>query len=135
MNHKSNIQKAGAIIRSYEKPLKVVLLYRKKENDWTFPKGHIEEGELSEKTMIREIREETGLSVKINKTLPNLKYTNSDGNQVEMTMFLVQADPDSKTQTEFFGDRVEWFLIEEVANHLSYKNLAEYFSEIESKLV
>ncbi len=31
-------------------------------NHWTFPKGHAEEGETVEQTMVRELYEETGIS-------------------------------------------------------------------------
>lgn len=57
------IQKAGAIIVSKSDENKIVLLHSGKQNDWSFPKGHIEEGEDPTGAMIREIKEETGLLV------------------------------------------------------------------------
>ena len=44
---------------------KTLLLYHKKLRMWLPPGGHIDEGELPEEAVLREIREETGLEVDI----------------------------------------------------------------------
>ena len=43
----------------------VALVYRKRHDDWSLPKGHIEEGETREETALREVKEETGLDARI----------------------------------------------------------------------
>lgn len=55
--------KAGAIV-SRNDGSEILLVYRAKHDDWSFPKGHIEEGENPEQAMRREVVEETGLTVK-----------------------------------------------------------------------
>jgi 8-oxo-dGTP pyrophosphatase MutT (NUDIX family) len=54
--------KSGAIILSNDST-KILLVYRGKEADWSFPKGHIEENEIPVDAMKREVKEETGLEV------------------------------------------------------------------------
>lgn len=44
---------------------KTLLLYHKKLGMWLAPGGHIDEGELPEEAVLREIREETGLEAEI----------------------------------------------------------------------
>ena len=68
------VQKAGAIIISKENPELIALLYRSREDDWSFPKGHVEKGESFIKTAQREIKEETGLFVRfIGDELPSIQ--------------------------------------------------------------
>lgn len=43
----------------------VLLIKHKNGGHWAFPKGHVEPGETEEETALREIREETGLSVRL----------------------------------------------------------------------
>ncbi len=58
----------GAIIYRYkEEELQVLLIQQSPGRHWCFPKGHVEKDETEEETAIREIQEEVGLNIKINK--------------------------------------------------------------------
>ena len=50
--------KAGTILIN-SKTQKIGIIYRKKHNDYEFPKGHLENDETLEKCAIRETAEET----------------------------------------------------------------------------
>lgn len=52
-----------------------VLIIRPAGTDrWQLPKGHIDEGESSEKTAVREVEEEGGVKVKLLGKIGNTKY-------------------------------------------------------------
>jgi 8-oxo-dGTP diphosphatase len=121
------IIKAGALILSNADKNKIALLYRSKQNDWSFPKGHVDPGENSTQTMIREIREETGLTISIIQTLPDLEYNSSNGEIVSTKMFIVKSEDDSKLKPEFEKDDIQWIPYNEIVNKLSYDNLKNYF--------
>ena len=125
------IQKAGAIILNTTEPKSVALLYRDKQKDWTFPKGHIDSGEGVFETVKREIFEETGLKIELIKRLPDLVYPNSANENVQVTMYLVRS-LGNKIKTELDGDAVEWVVVANVEDKLSYENLKKYFSEIKN---
>jgi ADP-ribose pyrophosphatase len=130
MEQNKNVEKAGAIIFSSLDNHRIALLYRGKQQDWSFPKGHVEQGEESIQTMAREIKEETGLDVKILQNLPSLDYIHPNGNNISTKMFLVQSEDDSKAKIENSGDDIGWVEINEVSKTLSYDNLKEYFEKI-----
>jgi len=55
---------AGAILWREEKgQLLVALIHRSRHNDWSWPKGKVDPGELLPETAVREIAEETGLAI------------------------------------------------------------------------
>lgn len=105
----------------------IALVYRSTKKDWTFPKGHIEDGETDVAAMRREVLEETGMSIEVIKNLPDMKYVDESGKNVCVKMFLtifVQNKPKNKAGDE----QAEWISIDGVVQKLSYLNLREYFS-------
>ena len=58
------IEKAGCILINKE-TRKIALIYRDYRNDYSFPKGHIEEGESLVECAIRETEEEIKRKVKL----------------------------------------------------------------------
>jgi ADP-ribose pyrophosphatase YjhB (NUDIX family) len=132
----SQIHKAGAVIarKSFSEP-EILLLYRGKHQDWSFPKGHCEIGETNEDAMIREVREETGLDVVIRCVLPDLTYQDMQGADISVAMFLVVSKNDQQdVRAEYSHDRLEWVAALMVADRLSYQSLKDYFNRIQEDL-
>lgn len=108
-------------------PELIVLLYRAKQKDWSFPKGHIEEGEEIAETTRREVREETGLPVKLLSKLSPMEYNHPTGDMVVVYMFLMQSENDSALKPETIDDKVIWVNFKEVYEKLSYVNIKNYY--------
>ena len=54
--------------------LEVLLVHRRKHQDWAIPKGNVEPGESDRTCARRELREETGLDCRLGWELPSLHY-------------------------------------------------------------
>jgi len=57
----------GAVILHRDENGTKVLLIKNRSGNWSFPKGHVERGETEEQTALREVKEETSLSVVLEK--------------------------------------------------------------------
>lgn len=123
----ATIKKAGAIVLNQVNPELIVLLYRAKQKDWSFPKGHVEEGEEIAETTRREVREETGLPVRLLSKLSPMEYEHPAGDMVVVYMFLMQSENDSALKPETLDDKVIWFNFKEVYEKLSYDNIKNYY--------
>ena len=56
----------GAIVfHRFKDGIKVLLVKNRNGKYWSFPKGHVEKGESEHQTAAREIKEETGLEVRL----------------------------------------------------------------------
>lgn len=54
--------------------LEVLVVHRARYNDWSFPKGKLDEGESFENAALREVEEETGLVCRAEEELPATSY-------------------------------------------------------------
>jgi len=129
-------KKSGAIIfRESVRGLEFLLIYRAFRHDWSFPKGHIDPGEDEGMAMRREVKEETGLEIKIDKRLDDFKYVTTEGESIEVAMYLVTPiDHKQKERPEYDGDKVVWVTRQEVEKMLSYANLKYYFQSLQKIL-
>jgi len=82
------IYAAGIICwRENKGALEVLLVHRPKYSDWTFPKGKQDPGEYLPETAVREMREETGISLKLGlgrkrSSVPMMRYRKSVGKKL-----------------------------------------------------
>ncbi len=69
------VEAAGGIPwRIVEGRLQVLIVYRDRYADWSFPKGKLDEGESHEQAAVREVEEETGLLCSLGGELPEVRY-------------------------------------------------------------
>src|SRR5438270_4678258 len=70
------IKAAGGILqRGSSRGEEVMVVYRKRHQDWTLPRGKVKEGETFQEAAIREVREETGCSCRIGSYLGTISYS------------------------------------------------------------
>ena len=72
----SRVLAAGAIVwrRNDSDELEVALIHRPKYDDWSFPKGKLEENEIAIACAFREVMEETGFSIVMGPYIGELNY-------------------------------------------------------------
>ena len=128
INEAGAITKAGGIVVKKEKDkVYILMVYRTKLKDWTFPKGHCEKGESAPETVTREVEEECGIKAEIIKELvPNTYFNPYDNGENICYMYLLKPIS-GEIRPEHKGDIVEWVELDEVADRISYDNLADYF--------
>lgn len=126
-----SVEKAGGIVarRSTEGAVEILCIHRPRYNDWSLPKGHIEEGESAELAAVREVLEETGLLCDILATLPDQVYTLPNGDSSVVHMFVLRKKLAMNEQKDTEADQCEWMTIEKALKIISYSNVTEYIRQ------
>lgn len=129
------MNKAGCILINKEIK-KIGLVYRKKLNDYSFPKGHLEENETLSECAVRETTEETGRDCKLisDKEIGVIEYTNYEG-QIKTYMFLaLDKGKTNKKIAEKDKEELVWVNYNEVESKLSYQNLKDFWNKVKEKV-
>lgn len=130
-------KKAGSVLISKDEK-SIGLVYRKSLDDYSFPKGHLEEGETLAECAVRETKEETGRNCHIvrEEVLDILYYTTPSGEDVENYMYLTKDDGElSEEIPEELKESLVWVPIEKVYDTLSYDDLKEFWNRIKTKIM
>jgi 8-oxo-dGTP diphosphatase len=101
---------------------------RPRYEDWTLPKGKLEDGEEWEDAALREVEEETGLRCELGELVGNTRYVDSRGRNKEVRYFRMTADGEPFAQNEV--DEVRWASLEEAPAILSYERDRELLSRL-----
>ena len=127
--------KLKSITCLYEKSCGAIIFYKTKQNTkillvknsngryWSFPKGHIEEGENEQQTAIREIKEETGLDVTIFDNFREIsEYCPFGKIRKRVVFFLAQAFTDNVKIQEEEIDSYIWVDLQQARKMCTYEN-------------
>jgi len=79
---------ASVWVLSKSNPRKMLLIHHKKLGKWQQPGGHIEQFENPIEAAVREVREETGLS--INFLLNEIEYVDEDASFLPVPRFIME---------------------------------------------
>lgn len=105
----------------------IVVGRRRRERDgyvWSLPKGTPEEGETREETALREVREESGLEVRILSYFDAISYSFvRTGERIEKTVhyYIMEAIGGSFEQYDKEFDELRWVRMDEAVRLLDFQ--------------
>lgn len=125
------IKAAGAVIWREESPfeLEILLVHRPQYDDWSFPKGKVEDGEAPIAAAFREVKEETGVTAVFGQYLGSTSYK-VEADKKKVKYWMAQA---KETPAEFLPnvevDKIEWVSIKEARHFLTHEEDRELLEE------
>ena len=117
----SLVRAAGGVVwrLNDDGAVEVLLVHRPKYDDWSFPKGKLDEGETLEQCAIREVEEETGLRCVLGHELVSTSYVDRKGrSKVVRYWEMTVADGDFAPTDEV--DEIRWLSMADADALLSY---------------
>ncbi len=98
----------------------VLLVHRAAYDDWTFPKGKVEQGESDEECALREVEEETGLACMLGRELPSTDYHDAKG-RLKTVRYWVMEIVSGTLAFDYEVDEARWLTASDAAALLTYE--------------
>jgi len=131
-----DVTAAGAVVVRKDNGGEVLLVHRPKYDDWAWPKGKQEPGEHITTTAVREVLEETGVEIRLDRPLTRQVYLVSGGRPKTVHYWVgrVLGDPDvSGYRVNAEIDQVAWFGFDKARAMLTYADDIELLDEVEGR--
>ena len=115
------IQAAGGlVVRRHAEGLEILVVHRPVHEDWSFPKGKLEQGESLEDAALREVREETGMACRLLRFIGHTDYVDRKGRPKAVAYWVMSAESGRFTSNDEV-DELRWLSLERAAGLLSYE--------------
>ncbi len=120
----------GCVIFRTADELRVLIIKQSRNGNWSFPKGHVEEGETEIQTAMREVFEEVGLKIRIREGFrETIHYNPRPSVNKDVVYFVAQSKIGRvKLQKEEVAD-YKWVRPEQAFKILSFVNDKEVLTK------
>jgi 8-oxo-dGTP diphosphatase len=112
---------AGGVVwrRAGEGGVEVAVVHRPRYDDWSLPKGKLDEGESFEEAAVREVEEETGLRCELGEFLDEVTYRDHKDREKLVRWWAMEAG-DGEFEPDDEVDELRWVALDEASAMLSY---------------
>jgi 8-oxo-dGTP diphosphatase len=121
----------GVLRRPRNGGSEVLLVHRPKYDDWSFPKGKLDDGEGFEDAALREVEEETGLQCTLGEELPSVEYEDRHGRS-KLVRYWTMHPVSGQFHPNAEVDEVRWMSPEDAGRRLSYDHDREVLAALET---
>jgi 8-oxo-dGTP diphosphatase len=119
---KPEVLAAGAVpLRRRADGVEVAVIHRPRYEDWSLPKGKLNEGESFEDAALREVEEETGLRGELGAELSSHTYTDRKGRS-KLVRWWLMLRPEGEFRVNHEADRLRWISPEQAEEMLDYEH-------------
>ena len=129
LTRKAVFSSGGVVYRGEREGIEIVICGRTREGLWALPKGSPMDGETPSETALREVQEETGLSVMIEGNLGSIRYQFSapDGTEFDKTVehYLMKSVSGNLADHDAEFDAVRWAPVDDALRLMRYENERE----------
>jgi 8-oxo-dGTP pyrophosphatase MutT (NUDIX family) len=109
----------GLVVRRHNGDIEIVVVHRPVHEDWSFPKGKLEEGETFEIAALREVEEETGMTCRLLRFIGHTEYVDRKG-RPKAVAYWVMAPVSGVFAPNDEVDELRWLVLERASHLLSY---------------
>lgn len=117
---KTSRSSGAVVLRGKGKDCEVLVVHRPRYDDWSLPKGHVDEAEPDAVTAVRETLEETGYKIRLVAPLSAIRYQVKKRSKVVTWWLGELANETPLEEHDDETDKIEWWPIGQAIRKLTY---------------
>jgi 8-oxo-dGTP diphosphatase len=123
----AEVKASGGVVwrRSGDGDAEVVVVHRPRYDDWSLPKGKLDQDERWEDAALREVQEEVGLRCTLGDELPPVAYRDNKGREKVVRYWLMEPLDGGAFEPNDEVDEMRWLDLQAATALLSYPHDAE----------
>jgi ADP-ribose pyrophosphatase YjhB (NUDIX family) len=126
------IKAAGGILqRSTPRGDEVMVVYRKRHQDWTLPRGKVKDGESFQEAAMREVQDETGCSCRIGNYLGTISYSDNGVPKVVLFWKMTLVEDKGASNSDNIGEAL-WLQVPAAIERLTHAQEKALLSRVGS---
>ena len=127
------IEAAGGVVwrRRAGGGVEVLLVHRPRYDDWSLPKGKLDDGEAHDAAALREVAEETGLRCRLGSELASVRYLDRHGREKRVRYWAMEP-VDGSFEPNDEVDEVRWVPLQDLAGLITYERDADVAAGVAS---
>lgn len=110
----------GVVLDNRDGVTHVLVVHRPRYDDWSLPKGKLDDGETFEAAALREIAEETGVVGRLGADLGQVAYVDHKGRPKVVRWWAVEAEAFGEPTDTDEVDEMRWVAPEDAEELLTY---------------
>lgn len=122
MPQRTDVVAAGAVV--FRPGREVLLVHRPRYDDWSFPKGKLDPGELAVVAAVREVAEETGVHIRLGPPLAGQRYPIAGGRAKRVHYWVGWPVGEDDVSGYLVNDEIDdvcWLPYDEAMGRVSYE--------------
>src|SRR5215213_9157929 len=112
----------GVVVRRDSDRAEICLIHRPRYDDWSVPKGKLDDGESFADAALREVWEETGLRCRLGDELAAVRYHDHKDRPKVVRYWRMEVTDDEGFAANDEVDEVRWLAPVEAANLATYEH-------------
>ncbi len=111
------------------------MIHRPAYDDWTLPKGKLNPGETHEEAALREVKEETGLDVRLGEPAGQVNYRDRKGRPKVVRYWTMQpvGSSDGQFAPNAEVDQLRWIPLAEAGPALTYDHDRQILGSVKAE--
>jgi 8-oxo-(d)GTP phosphatase len=121
----------GLLVRRHGGELQIALVHRPVHQDWSYPKGKLEESETYEDAARREVEEETGMVCRLLRFVGHVEYADRKG-RPKVVAYWVMVPVSGCFAVNEEVDELRWLPLPDAARLLTYRRDRELLAVVDA---